>query len=130
MNLIYPGGVFFLVPRGEAVVRIRKQIDDATKQIKTDLSPEDRQRFDKTEIHWFVDWRRKVMGRFGAFPGRVNFFVINHEGRVTEVIRRLDSRTTRILDESIRIALLRRKRAIISSKTSLQPKAIIPRENP
>lgn len=111
VNLVFPGGIFFLVPRGEAVVRIRKMIDEATAGVTADLSPDDRRRFDGTEIHWIVDWKRDAMGRFGAFPGRVNLFVIDHEGRIVEVIRRLDDRAQAILHEAVRVALDRRKRA-------------------
>jgi hypothetical protein len=87
VNVFHPGGVSFLIPRGEVVHRIRKSVQTAERDFASSLSSSDRRLLDNLDIRWVVDWKRRISGRFPVERGRVNVFLLDEAGRIREVHR-------------------------------------------
>lgn len=87
VNVFHPGGISFLVPRGEVVHRIRKQVRASEAAMTADLPEADRARLAQADIRWVVDWTRKLAARYPVERGRANVFLLDEAGRIREVHR-------------------------------------------
>lgn len=87
VNVFHPGGIFFMIPRGEAVHRIRKQVRQTHEELAAQLPPEDRSRLEEADIRWVVDWKRRIASHYPVERGRVNLFLLDREGRIRDVRR-------------------------------------------
>lgn len=87
VNVFHPGGISFLVPRGEAVARLRSQVDRVHRDLSAGLDPGERARLDRLDIRWIIDWDRRLARRYPVERGRVNLFLLDRDGRIQEVLR-------------------------------------------
>lgn len=87
VNVFYPGGHSFLIPRGEVVVKIREEIQKSEAALMKDLPPPDVQAYQDAEIHWLVDWKRQISRLYPVERGRVNLFLLDRQGSIVEVHR-------------------------------------------
>ncbi|MDD5090247.1 MAG: hypothetical protein PHQ23_04955 [Candidatus Wallbacteria bacterium] len=82
VNVFYPGGVSFSVPRGEVVSRIRKSINQRTKEVIRTAPAARRDFLRALEIHWIIDWERKISARYAAPRHRVVVYLSDRKGRI------------------------------------------------
>ena len=87
VNVFYPGGHSFLIPRGEVVSKIRKEINRSEKNLLMGLADPEVEAYKKADIHWLVDWKRQISRLYPVEKGRVNLFLIDTEGAIFEVHR-------------------------------------------
>lgn len=87
VNVFHPGGISFMIPRGEVVHRIRKEVDQAHRRFEDQLHPDDRALLARCDIRWVVDWDRAHAAKYPVEAGRVNLFLLDEEGRIREVLR-------------------------------------------
>lgn len=98
INVIYPGGVSVLVPRGKVVERLRNDIHSLRTGFRKGLSPEDKSRMDATEIRWAADWERKWSQKWGSMRHMVNIFIIDRQGILRDTIRGMNDRVVERLN--------------------------------
>ncbi len=101
VNVFFPGGIFFLVPRGEAVARIRREVDETRAGMAEGLDPASRQRLETADIRWVVDWKREWSSLYPVERGRVNLFLLDRERRIREVWRYQDDEPPERLQEAV-----------------------------
>lgn len=87
VNVFYPGGVFFLIPRGEAVHRIRTEVAEARERMIQGLPEDEKALLAAADIRWLVDWKRRLSSRYPVERGRANVFLLDELGRIREVYR-------------------------------------------
>lgn len=87
VNVFHPGGISFMIPRGEVVHRIRKSVRNSERSFAAGLTPEEREQLEAADIHWVVDWKRRISARYPVERGRVNVFLLDRKGRIREVHR-------------------------------------------
>ena len=94
VNVIFPGGISFLVPRPKVVQRLRDDVKTVRDGMRQSLPPEERANLDKTTIRWAADWKRHHSHRWGVIRHRVNVFIIDSEGRLRDTLRGMTKTTT------------------------------------
>lgn len=87
VNVFYPGGMFFMIPRGEAVHRIRQEVGKTRQEMMASLPPDEQKRLEAADIRWVVDWKRGIASRYPVERGRANLFLLDELGRIREVLR-------------------------------------------
>lgn len=87
VNVFHPGGISFMIPRGEVVHRIRKEVDQSHRRFERQLHPDDRVLLAKADIRWVVDWERSHAAKYPVEAGRVNLFLVDEQRRIREVLR-------------------------------------------
>ena len=87
VNVFHPGGISFMIPRGEVVHRIRKEVDQSHRRFEAKLHPDDRALLDRADIRWVVDWDRSHAAKYPVEAGRVNLFLVDEQSRIREVLR-------------------------------------------
>jgi hypothetical protein len=87
INVFHPGGISFMIPRGEVVHRIRKEVNESHRRFEAQLHPEDRKLLKKADIRWVVDWERSHAAKYPVEAGRVNVFLVDEDKRIREVLR-------------------------------------------
>lgn len=81
-SVLFPGKVSFVVPRAVAIKKIRKEVGEVRARARAGLAEALRPRFDDLELRWHVDWRRRLIGDFGAPRHRLSLLLADPEGRV------------------------------------------------
>jgi len=84
INIYFPGGISFTVPRGEVVHRIRKMINKRKSEILNSVSYEKRKFLNSLDIHWIIDWKRRISGRFHAPRHTIISFFIDKNGIIRD----------------------------------------------
>lgn len=87
VNVFFPGGISFSVPRGEVVAKIRKAISDRMKKLLSEVSQERRGFLKKLDIHWVIDWNRSISERFEAPRHEIIVFAIDRKGTIRDCYR-------------------------------------------
>jgi cytochrome oxidase Cu insertion factor (SCO1/SenC/PrrC family) len=106
VNVVFPGGISFLVPRPKVVSRLRQDIEDLRESFRKSLSPKEQLEMESTEIRWAADWKRDWASRWGSIRHMVNVFIIDQDGKLRDTIRgmndgvqnRLNLVVSRLLD--------------------------------
>ncbi len=101
VNVLYPGSLPFVVSRGKASEQIRTEIDRHVQLTREKFEPAKLERFDRTEIHWVVDWNRELQRDFNVTRGRLNMVVLDGKGRIREIIRKKTPRSTKRLEQLV-----------------------------
>ncbi len=94
INVIFPGGISFVIPRAKVVKRLRKDIGNIRASLQTSLNTDEGERLEKTEIRWAADWKRQHSSRWGAIRHRVNLFLIDSTGHIRDTMRGMSISTT------------------------------------
>ena len=97
-NIVYPGGISFLVPRPKVISRLRRDIEELRTGFRDSLSTEEQKQMRKTEIRWAADWKRNWAGQWGSIRHMVNVFVIDQDGRLRDTIRGMNDRVQKRLN--------------------------------
>ena len=95
VNVIFPGGISFLVPRPKVVKRLRGDIENVRQSMRHSLSPAEREKLKKTTIRWAADWKRHHSTRWGVIRHRVNVFIVDSQGRLRDTLRGMNVSTTK-----------------------------------
>jgi len=107
INVIFPGGISFLVPRVKVVERLRSEITSVRAQLRASMTPEQRTRLENSTIRWAADWKRRHSARWGVVRHRVNVFIVSPDGRLRETLRGMTPATAEILERNLDILLKR-----------------------
>ena len=97
VNVIFPGGISFLVPRPKVVQRLRSDIESVRQSMRLSLPTGDRAKLEKTTIRWAADWKRHHSTRWGVIRHRVNVFIVDGQGRLRDTLRGMSDSTTKRL---------------------------------
>lgn len=84
INIYYPGGISFTVPRGEVVHRIRKKINKCVEEILSKSPPDRREFLERLEIHWIIDWKRNISWKFKAPRHKIVTYLVDKKGIVRD----------------------------------------------
>lgn len=91
VNLLFPGGVSFVVPRAVAAKQIKKDVDRIQARARAKLSPELQAGWDALAIAWHVDWTRKLVGELGAPRHRLALYLVDPAGAVVMIEDQVDA---------------------------------------
>jgi len=98
VNVVFPGGISFLVPRPKVVDRLRADIAAIRAGMRDSMPPDDRERLARTTIRWAVDWKRRHSAEWGVIRHNVNVYVVDAQGRLRDTHRGMTASTTARLD--------------------------------
>jgi len=84
INIYFPGGISFTVPRGEVVHRIRRSINNRKKEILNSVTKDKKNFLSSLDIHWIIDWKRKITRRFHAPRHNIISFFVDKDGIVRD----------------------------------------------
>lgn len=105
LNVVFPGGISFLVPRPAVVDRLRDEIAATMADYAAGLPPDLRRRFDATEIRWAADWKRRTSGDWGVVRHELNVFVVDGQGRLRERMHGATEATRELLRRTLTVLL-------------------------
>ncbi len=103
VNVIHPGGISFLVPRGEVIARIRRRIRDCERTYLRRVDPATAEAYAKTMIIWIVDWKRRLARRYHSVSGLINVYLVDESGRIRNLYRSRIPDAARIAREILRL---------------------------
>jgi len=91
-NVIYPGGVSFLVPRKKVLSRLKNNIETLRTNFAQSLSKQEQNKLSTTEIRWAADWKRNWSSKWGTIRHMVNIFVVDQDGMLRDTIRGMNDK--------------------------------------
>ncbi len=81
-NIVFPGGLFFMIPRSKAILKIRKTIENEINKFQKQWTAEERQIYQTLDINWVVDFKRKFFKAYQLNSNYSHLFLINSEGKL------------------------------------------------
>ena len=89
-NIVFPGGLFFMIPKSKAIAKIRKTITNEITQFQNDWPIEEKENYRNLEIHWIVDFKRKLFKTYDLNSRYSYLFLIDAQGRLLKKLRQDD----------------------------------------
>jgi len=86
-NIVFPGGLFFMIPKSKALSKIRKIIENEVNQFQEGWPAEDKKVYQSLKINWVVDFKRNLFKKYELNSRYSYLFLINSEGKLLKKIR-------------------------------------------
>ena len=91
-NIVFPGGLFFMIPKSKALSKIRKTIENEVNQFQKGWSAKEKKIYNSLKINWVVDFKRNLFKKYQLNSRYSYLFLINSEGKLLKKIRQGNSR--------------------------------------
>ena len=82
VNIIFPGGLFFMIPRRQALKKIKKQVDQAMEGAISTLNPEDQSLVRDLNLHWIADFSRFHFKQLELDSKKMHVLLVDQKGQV------------------------------------------------
>lgn len=66
LNVISPGGMFFMIPKKKAFHKIRNVVETEFQESISDLAPQERLEILDLDINWLGDYKRQLFNKYEA----------------------------------------------------------------
>lgn len=74
INIVFPGGLFFMIPPKKALATLRQQISDEIEKNLANCHIEQQRFFQSLRIRWIADFQRKIFRSWGLDSQESWFF--------------------------------------------------------
>lgn len=103
LNILDPGPTPAFSSKKATGRKIREIVEKEYKTTQEAMRPEDRRRFEQSEIRWIIDWRRELSSRYDVPADRVHILLLDRQGLLRERISRrtpaTEQRLVQVLDD-------------------------------
>jgi hypothetical protein len=82
INILFPGGIFFMIPRKKAYERISEQVQEKIQTALEQMSNEERGIFEQLEIYWVADLDKNIFKSWGLDYNDSWFFLFDEKGKL------------------------------------------------
>ena len=89
-NIVFPGGLFFMIPKSKAMAKIRKTISNQIMRFQNDWSIEEKISYQNLKVYWTIDFKRKLFKTYGLNSKYSYLFLINSQGQLVKKLRQDD----------------------------------------
>ena len=79
-----------MIPKSKAIAKIRKTIANEITQFQNDWPIEEKENYRNLEIHWIVDFKRKLFKTYDLNSRYSYLFLIDAQGRLLKKLRQDD----------------------------------------
>ena len=86
-NIVFPGGLFFMIPKSKALSKIRKTISKEISLFQEGWTQEEQSNYQNLNVYWLVDFKRKLFKSYGLNSRFSYLFLINTEGKLLKKLR-------------------------------------------
>ena len=80
INIVFPGGLFFLIPPRKALKTLQKRIDREVKSYLEHAGAKERRIFQELDIRWVADFDQSIFEEFNLSPQKSHFLFFNSQG--------------------------------------------------
>ncbi|MCO4783785.1 MAG: hypothetical protein KC646_15770 [Candidatus Cloacimonetes bacterium] len=81
LNIISPGGMFFMIPKKKAFDKIKKVVQQEFEESVSYLDPKDRLAVLDLDIRWLGDYKRQLFNKYKAEINQSTVILFDHSGK-------------------------------------------------
>lgn len=101
VNFVFPGGLFFMIPRKKALAKIRERIESEEREYLNNMNPQESRIYQKLEVSWIADFTANTWAQLELDKNKGYLFLIAPDGRVLERVKSQNRTELNSLLESI-----------------------------
>lgn len=101
INFVFPGGLFFMIPRKKALFRIRERIETEERDYLRNMNPQESQIYQELKVRWIADFTANTWAQLELDKNKGYLFLIAPDGRVLERVKSQNRSELKSLLQSI-----------------------------
>jgi|GEM_PF-1391579 len=101
VNFVFPGGLFFMIPRKKALGKIRERIESEERDYLNNMNPQESRIYQELKVSWIADFTANTWAQLELDKNKGYLFLIAPDGRILERVKSQNRTELKSLLESI-----------------------------
>lgn len=86
-NIVFPGGIFFMIPENKAISKMRRNIEEEIERFQAHWNEDQKSLYNSLNVHWAADFKRKLFKSYGLNSRNSYLFLVSPQGQLLSKVQ-------------------------------------------